>query len=276
MNWKFLLLVLLFAFAAMAWVTGLISWPTDGKVANTPIVQPPSAAAPQPMPKFAPPVAIPVLMYHSISQEKGNDAVISKERFAEQMAFLHQHNYRPISMDELYDYLGDRGDLPSKPVVITFDDGYRDTYEVALPILKQYGFKSVMFIIAAQSSRHISWQELKEMKDAGMEIGSHSFTHRDLGTLSPAEQAEEIGKSKEMLDSLLRQDTRYFCYPNGSYNQATLNLLREKGYRLAVTIDPGWVKPGDEPLTLRRVWMGNAVDLKHFEERITRQDYSIL
>lgn len=223
-----------------------------------------------------PPQVVPVLMYHSVGPEKGNDAVITRERFAEQMNYLRQNDYHPISLDELEAYMEGRGKLPPKPVVLTFDDGYRDTYEVVFPILKKHGFRSVLFIPATFVGSRLTWQELQEMRAAGMEIASHSYTHRDLGKMSPAEQAEEIARAKEILDRNLQQDTRYFCYPNSSYNQVTLRLLREKGFKLAFTIEPGWAKPGDDPLTLRRVWMGNSVDVLHLEERLTREDYSIL
>jgi peptidoglycan/xylan/chitin deacetylase (PgdA/CDA1 family) len=222
------------------------------------------------------PAGVPVLMYHSVGAEKNNDAVISRERFSEQMAFLHREQYNPITLDELYAYLAEKRPLPSKPIVLTFDDGYRDTYEIVYPILKQYGFRSTLFMIVSEIDQRLTLQELREMKAAGMEIASHSYTHRDLGSLTPQEQADEIAKSKEILDRLLNQNTRHFCFPNGSYNQETLRLLREKGFKTGVTIDPGWVKPGDPVLTLNRVWIGNSVDLAHFEERITRANYSIL
>ncbi len=272
MNKRYLVAILVAAFLAAA-ALALLSAPPAGKA---PAALPAAPQENKPVAKHAPPAGIPVLMYHSIGEAKNNDAVIAKERFAEQMAYLASHNYTPISLDDLYAYLSSSGDLPAKPVVLTFDDGYRDTYEVALPILRKYGFKSVLFIPASFAGDRLSWQELREMKVAGMEIASHSLTHRDLGDMTPAQQAEEIAKSKEILDSFLSQNTRYFCYPNSSYNQETLKLLKSHGFRLAFTIDPGWAKPGDEPLTLRRVWMGNNVDLAHFEERLSRSDYSIL
>lgn len=222
------------------------------------------------------PSGVPVLMYHSIGEEKNNDAVISRERFVAQMAYLYQNNYHPISLEDLYGYLSMKRALPPRPVVITFDDGYRDTYEVAFPVLKQYGFKSVLFIPAGTVGQILSWTELKEMKAAGMEIASHSLSHRSLSDLSIEEQMAEIRKSKELLDHYLGQETKYFCYPNGSYTQKTLQLLRDGGVILAVTIDPGWVKPGDDPLTLRRIWMGNTVELRNLEERLTRADYPLL
>ncbi len=222
------------------------------------------------------PRAIPILMYHSISDEKNNDAVISPQRFKEQMEYLFRHNYHPITFDELYAYLTNEPNLPDKPVVITFDDGYRDTYQIALPILKQYAFKSVLFIPTGEVGKRLSWQELREMKAAGMEIGSHGVTHQSLAELTYDQQLQEINESKRLLDKNLNQTTRYFCYPNGSYNQDTLRLLQEAGFVLAVTIEPGWASPEDNPLLLNRVWLGNSVDLVHFEERLTKQDYSIL
>ena len=222
------------------------------------------------------PPGVPVLMYHSIGEEKDNDAVISRELFVAHMAYLYQKDYHPISLDDLYGYLSARMPLPPKPVVISFDDGYKDTYEVAFPVLKQYGFKSVLFVPAGDVGKNLSWQQLQEMKAAGMEIASHSFHHISLSDLSIEEQMVEITKSKELLDHDLGQDSKYFCYPNGGYTQKTLQLLKEKGFVLAVTIEPGWVKPGDDPLTLRRIWMGNSVELRHLEERLTREDYPLI
>ena len=222
------------------------------------------------------PSGVPVLMYHSIGEEKNNDAVISRDRFVAQMAYLSQNNFHPISLDDLYGYLSAGKALPPRPVVITFDDGYRDTYDVAFPVLKQYGFKSTLFIPAGDVGKILSWKELQEMQATGMEIASHSLNHSSLSDLSIEEQMAEIHKSKELLDRYLGQNTKYFCYPNGSYTQDTLQLLRDKGFVLAVTIDPGWVKPGDDPLTLRRIWMGNTVELRHLEERLTREDYPLI
>ncbi len=223
-----------------------------------------------------PPAGVPVLMYHKIGGETGNDAVISPARFAGQMEWLYKNGYRTLSLEELEAYVAGKAELPPKPVVLTFDDGYRDTYEIAMPLLKKYGFKSTVFVMLADAERHLTWDELREMKAAGMAVQPHGYTHRDLGAMSPAQQATEIARAKEVLDRTLGQNSRYYCYPNGSYNEQTFRLLREKGFALAVTIDPGWVKRGDNPLLLRRVWMGNAVDLRNFEARVTRADYPIL
>lgn len=244
--------------------------PTQVVPKGQPAVQ---SSATKPM---AIPNGVPVLMYHKIGDELNNDAVISKERFAEQMAFLHQGKYNPLTLDELYGYLTEKKPLPLKPVVITFDDGYRDTYEVALPILKQYGFRSTMFIPASEVGQNLTWQELREMKAAGMDIGSHSYTHRELAGRSREAQQQEIVKAKELLDRELNQNTRWFCYPYGTLDQTTKELLKANGVTVAVTINSGWVKAGDDPLTLQRVWLGNSVTLKHFEERLTTANYSIL
>lgn len=255
-------------------LTGCAQEQTSKPTATPPVVAPTVAALVKTEINHAP--GVPVLMYHSISQEKNNDAVISPERFAGQMEFLYKEGYNPVSLGQLYDYLTGLKGLPPKPVVITFDDGYRDTYETALPVLKRYGFKSTLFIITADSERRLTWAELAEMKAAGMDIASHSYTHRELGGMTPPQQAEEIVKSKEALDRNLKQDTRYFCFPNSSYSQETLRLLKEKGFTLAVTTEPGWAKPSDSPLALKRIWVGNSVDIHHFIERLTKEKYSIL
>lgn len=260
-----------------AYLAGCARQPQSGEVATQPSPAALQSAGEKRDGKIrVRPDGVPVLMYHSVGPEAGNDAVISSQRFAEHMEYLHRHHYRPISLDELYAYLAEGGDLPPKPAVITFDDGYRDTYLTALPILKKYEFKSVVFVPVSEVGRNLSWDELREMKAAGMDIAAHSYTHRELQLMSPQEQAEEISKSKELLDRFLGQNTRFFCYPYGTYNNDTIQILKDKGFVLAVTIDPGWAKPGDNPFALRRVWMGNSVDLKHFEERLTRENYSIL
>lgn len=268
-----ILTAILLALAAAACAPAPSSGGPKAPAPTAPAVQ---TAAPEPARTSPPPKGVPVLMYHKIDEEKGNDAVIAPARFAEQMEYLHKNGYRPLTLGELEAYLDGRAELPPKPVVLTFDDGYRDTYEIAMPLLRKYGFRSTLFIPAADAERRLTWEELREMKAAGMEIGSHSYTHRELGAMSSAAQAAEIARSKEIFDRMLGQDTRYFCYPNGSYGPETLRLLREKGFTLAVTIEPGWVKRGDDKLTLKRVWMGNAVDLKNFEARLTREDYPIL
>ncbi|MDT8900826.1 polysaccharide deacetylase family protein [Anaeroselena agilis] len=262
------------ALAGVFWLGGCAA--SGGKPAAPAGGQTAKPAAAEQNRKMPPPAGVPVLMYHKIGGEKGNDAVISEALFISHMEFLHNNGYKTLSLAELEAYLDGRAELPPKPVVITFDDGYRDTYEIALPVLKKYGLKSTLFIPVADADRRLSWAELREMKAAGMEIGSHNYSHRELAAMTPARQAEEIGRSKEVLDRNLGQDSRYFCYPNGSYDAETLRLLKAKGFRLAVTIEPGWVKRGDTPLLLKRVWMGNGVDLKQFETRLTREDYPII
>ena len=265
-----LIILLLIALAA---VSGCAGNPSSQK--ESAAVKPAPAAAEQTKP-LSVPAGVPILMYHSISNEKNNDAVIAPELFAEQMAFLSREGYHPITLDALYAYLTEGKPLPQKPVVLTFDDGYRDTYEVVYPILKRYGFAATLFVSTEFIGERLTVDELKEMKAAGIAIMSHSGKHRELAPLSAEEQVKEISSSKQKLDELFSQDTRHFCYPNGSYSQETLRLLKQQGFKLAVTLEPGWVRQGDNPLTLRRVWIGNSVTLRYFGERVSRSDYTML
>lgn len=226
-----------------------------------------------PVPEAVPAQGVPVLMYHSIGTERHNDAVISPELFTRQMAYLHSHDYHPVSLDQLYAYVTRDEALPVRPLVLTFDDGYRDTYDIALPILKKYGFKSVMFLPGHQVGSRFSTAELQDMKQAGMEICAHGFSHRPLNKMSRTGQQEEIARVKNILDQKLHQDTRFFCYPDGKYNRTTLSLLREDGYRMAFTMTPGWVHYGDNPYALHRIWIGNSIDEKAFADRLTNDHY---
>ncbi|OAT81065.1 polysaccharide deacetylase family protein [Desulfotomaculum copahuensis] len=226
-----------------------------------------------PVPEAVPAQGVPVLMYHSVGRERNNDAVISPELFTRQMAYLHSHGYHPVSLDQLYAYVTRDEALPVRPVALTFDDGYRDTYDTVLPILRKYGFKSTLFLPGHQVDSRFSTAELQAMEQAGMEVCAHGFSHRPLNTMTRAGQQDEITRVKNILDQKLHQDTRYFCYPDGRYNRTTLSLLREDGYRMAFTMSPGWVHYGDNPYTLRRIWIGNSIDEKGFAGRLTNEHY---
>ena len=108
--------------------------------------EPPSPTAPVKEVKMVHPSGIPVLMYHKIGDDKDNDAVIREDLFREQMKFLKDNGYNPLTMDQLYDYVVNGAAVPEKPVVLTFDDGYADTYSIVYPIMKEYGFAATVFI----------------------------------------------------------------------------------------------------------------------------------
>lgn len=109
---------------------------------------------------------IPVLMYHMIGDVPDNDAVLLESHFREQMKFLKDNDFHPITMDQLYDYMVHDKPVPVRPVVLTFDDGYPDTYSIVMPVLKEYGFAGTVFVPTYDTDQatRLNWQQVKEMK----------------------------------------------------------------------------------------------------------------
>lgn len=223
------------------------------------------------------PKGVPVLMYHKIGDDKDNDAVIREDVFKEQMHFLKDHGYHPISLQALYDYVEKGIALPVKPVVLTFDDGYTDTYTIVYPLMKELGFEATVFINPGDIGQRLTWEQVKEMKDNGIVISNHGFQHIEMSALSKTQQIENIQKGQEALASHLGlKDNQWFCFPYGEMNENSQAAVQELGLKMALTMNSGWVHHGDNPYNLKRIWIGNAVDLKHFEERLTTEHYSDL
>ena len=141
-------------------------------------------------------VQVPILLYHHIetlNEDAGSDwynTTVTPEAFEEQMAYLAYHGYHTVKIMDLLAAFEGRKALPKNPVVITFDDGWIDCYDTAFPVLQKYGMTATFFIIAGSvgsipADHVMSWGEIEEMSQAGMEIGSHTMTHPYLTTLEP-------------------------------------------------------------------------------------------
>lgn len=220
---------------------------------------------------------IPVLMYHKVGPEKDNDAVIREDLFAEQMKFLHDNGYHTLTMEQLYDYVTNGTPVPEKPVVLTFDDGYKDTYTIVFPLMKKYGLHATVFVNPGDIGQRLTWQELKEMKDGGMTIASHGFLHFEMAQMPREAMFNNFKNAQEALKRNLDIDNTWFCYPYGSYDEEVIKAAQKNGIKMAsIMLPSGWVHQGDNPLALKRVWIGNAVDIKHFEERLTTEKYTDL
>lgn len=222
------------------------------------------------------PEGIPVLMYHKVGPDADNDAVIREDLFRAQMKFLHDNGFHPLTMDQLNDYVREGKAVPVKPVVLTFDDGYEDTYTIVYPVLKEYGFAATVYINPGDMGTRLTWEQVKEMSENGITIASHGYDHVRMNELSDSEQAANVSKAQTALKEKLNITNEWFCYPYGRETDYTQKLMKENGIKLAVTMNPGWVHAGDNPYALHRIWIGNAVDLKHFEERITTEKYTDL
>lgn len=211
--------------------------------------------------------SIPILMYHYVRDVDQTDAVgynlsVAPELFAQQMAWLHDNGYTTIQVAQLARCLRSEASCPDKAVVLTFDDGYSDAHSAALPILQQYGFTATFYIVSdfVGSPGYIGWEEIADLRDAGMEIGAHSVTHPDLTALDLATAEWQITQSKRDLEQRLGVTVVSFCYPTGLYNATLETLVSAAGYTSATTTRWDFNTSDLFALPRRRVAGGTGVE----------------
>jgi peptidoglycan/xylan/chitin deacetylase (PgdA/CDA1 family) len=262
--------------------------------------------------------SVPILMYHSISDDpepgvppyyKTNT---SPAVFRQHMQFLADHGYRTISLDELVEKLrtahhasfsNSQLSTPNHQLVaITFDDGFRDFYTEAFPVLKQHGFTATMFLPTAfirdsrpaQGSRFdgsgfkapchfpfrnprcefLTWPEIRELRQAGIEFGSHTVTHPKLVELDWPETKSELSDSKSEIEQRLGEPATAFCYPfafpqtDRAFAQKFRELLCETGYSSCATTELGRVHPGTDPFRLKRLPANSLDNLALFAAKL--------
>ena len=213
-----------------------------------------------------------VLNYHQV-QNSHTSLAVSISDFDAQMHYLSSHGYVTITPDELYSGLNGELELPKKPVLITFDDGYADNYTNAFPILKYYGMKATIFIIPAfvgVYSNYLTWDEILEMQDGGINFESHTMHHYKLEELPDDEIRSELLNSKQILEENLGHPVEFLAYPTGTYNLHIAGIAKEVGYKGAYTIKYGQVDLGSNFYALERVPIFNSAGhtMKDFYERI--------
>jgi peptidoglycan/xylan/chitin deacetylase (PgdA/CDA1 family) len=215
---------------------------------DTPL--PPATATFTPLPQPTPTtggfsLTVPILMYHYLSTPPaGADAIrldlsVSPQNFEAHLAYLREAGYETISLNELSYALSQEMTLPAKPIIITFDDGYRDNYENAFPLLVKYDYTATFFIftqpIDTYNVNYLTWEMVIEMHQAGMEFGSHSYRHADLRNRDVDFLVYEILGSKEAIEERIGQPVRFFAYPSGQYDDLTIQVLDSANFWGAVT-----------------------------------------
>ena len=231
--------------------------------------------------EYSVPEGVSILMYHMIGDMKNNSSVMTEDNLRIQMQYLKDHGYHPITMQELYDYVTKGEKLPSKPVCITFDDGYLDSYTIVYPMMKEFGYPWTLFLITddvGKSYNRMTWEQLKEMADSGaVTIANHTLSHPKLHNLpTRAEKENEIIGANKALKYHLGIDNLWFAYPYGDYDDEVIDICKKAGIKLAVTTDAGRVHVGSYPYDLKRVYIGNNVSLARFMERLTKDNYAPL
>ncbi len=222
-------------------------------------------------------VLVPILMYHLVGREtlERNGRSLSRFNvtaadFEAQLLLLKQLGYHSVTVSEIAAALEGKATLPQRPVAITFDDGWREQYDVAFPILQRYGMRATFFVSTSFIGypRFITWEELAEMRDAGMEIASHGRKHINLADADDQEAWREVARSREVLEEKLGVPAVSFAYPYGGFRKGLPAMLERAGYRVAVGLGSSSIQPPERRYYLRRMEVSGLQSLKVFLDRL--------
>ena len=198
---------------------------------------------------------VPVLMYHEVNDLLANSLYLSVADFISHLDYFEAAGVTPISMRQLYDHWFHEAPLPEKPIVLTFDDGYRSMYTTVYPLLKERGWSGTFYCISAGrwSDNFVSADMIAEMAAGGMEIGSHTDNHVELDSLSKERLIRELVDSKSILETITGQEITALCYPAGKYNADVEAAAADAGYLSAVTTRSGFSTKEQGIFALKRV-----------------------
>jgi peptidoglycan/xylan/chitin deacetylase (PgdA/CDA1 family) len=210
---------------------------------------------------------VPILEYHVLGEPEGEvpypELYVSRPDFRHQLEWLDGHGYQAVTLEQVEEAWFEGGALPPKPVVLSFDDGYRPQYTFALPQLRKHGWAGVLNLKAEGSDLYES--NVKAMVKAGWELASHTIDHSDLTTLDAAALEEEVAGSREILRREYGVPVKNFCYPAGEFNPTVIAAVEAAGYVGATTEIPGYAE-SDSPYELARFEILGSSGISGLEE----------
>jgi len=221
---------------------------------------------------------VPILRYHRFGG-RPNTLTVTPASFEAQMRYLRENGYTVVSMPKLVDFLDGKVALPKKSVVITIDDGYRSTYEIAWPILKRYGYPATVYLYTdfVGAGDALTWAQMKEMTSSGqIDIQPHSKTHSNL-TMKLADENDaryrerirrEVEAPIDAIRERLGEPTISYAFPYGDVNDLVVENLRAKNVKIGVTVTPGGNAFFAPPVMLRRSMIFGGDDLDVFKAKL--------
>jgi peptidoglycan/xylan/chitin deacetylase (PgdA/CDA1 family) len=197
---------------------------------------------------------VPILEYHVLGQPQGEVAYpelyVGRTDFSKQMDWLDEQGYQAVTLEAVEDAWYHGGTLPAKPVVISFDDGYRPQYTFALPELRKHGWPGLLNLKAEGSELYES--NVKAMLAAGWELAAHTIHHLDLTELGSEQLEEEVAGSRKILQGEYGVPVKNFCYPAGRFDPTVIKAVEEAAYVGATTEIPGFAS-SEHPYELARI-----------------------
>jgi peptidoglycan/xylan/chitin deacetylase (PgdA/CDA1 family) len=201
---------------------------------------------------------VPILLYHVVGTAPADapfpELYVRRAEFAAQLGWLRRHGYQAVSLRRVYEYWRRGFVLPPRPVVLTFDDGYREDFTNVRPLLRRYHWPGVLNL-AVQNvlDRKLTVPQVRALAASGWEIDAHTLTHPDLTTLDAAELRRQVAGSRAWIRRHVGGRVDFFCYPAGLYDAAVLGAVRSAGFRGATTTRPGFANRRDGLFTLDRI-----------------------
>lgn len=227
------------------------------------------------------------LMYHRFvtpeqyAELKGTERIYSLpvDRFEAQLRRLRDRGYHSVTMAEAVAFAAGKRDLPQPAVLITIDDGCRSVLTHAAPLLEQYGMRATLFVTTNPSAyvfdphrpdqSRLSDDEIRAIRPDLIEIAAHGATHRPMSDLSDADLAAELAGPRTTLERLTGRPVTYFACPGGWYDDRVIRAAEKAGYTGACVSDTGAVRPGADPMRLRRINVAGSVDAQRLEELLS-------
>jgi peptidoglycan/xylan/chitin deacetylase (PgdA/CDA1 family) len=225
-------------------------------------------------------VRLPILMYHYVSEPPPDadayrqDLSVTPENFEGQLRYLIENGYTTITLKELIYHLTLGRPLPERPVILTFDDGYRDNFLQAYRLLRRYDSVGTFFVVTGfideNRPEYLTWGQVRVMHRGGMAFGSHSYTHPDLRGQEMDYLVWQILGSQQALAERIGEPVRFFSYPAGSYDRQVIDVLRSAGFWAAVTTQQGTTHTSDGLFELARVRVRGDDTLDDFAAKLNR------
>ena len=211
---------------------------------------------------------LPILTYHSIDH-RGSVLSVAPEKFLSHMTVLADSGYHIVSLNEAASWLQDQKPFPAKTAALTFDDGFKNFYQEAFPVLKKFGFPAMVFLVVGWCGKEnawpgqsktipsfdlLDWKDIKEMAGQGIEFGSHTMNHPNLSQISAVEAEHEISQSQKTIQEAIGQEVKFFAYPYGAYTPEVITLVKKK-YAGACSVHMDYVTSESDLYVLPRIDM---------------------
>jgi peptidoglycan/xylan/chitin deacetylase (PgdA/CDA1 family) len=216
---------------------------------------------------------VPILTYHVVGAPPADapfpELYVDRDEFAAQVRWLRAHRYQAVSLRRVYDYWKQGLALPPRPVVLTFDDGYREDFTNVRPLLARYHWPGVLNLAVRNVlAGKLTIPQLRALVHNGWEIDAHSVSHPDLTTLDDTELRYQVAGSRRWIRRRLHVPVDFFCYPSGLYDAAVISVVRAAGFRGATTTVQGAAGPRNGFFTLDRWRVNRSDSLATFAARL--------